>query len=85
MCACGKRNKCVPSGLPYLDLLWGPLVQVDGLDAGYVHAQVPVDAGAPDADEHTEVPGSPSRSWWREKRERGREGEGHQERERERI
>lgn len=46
----------------YLDLFRGPLVQVDRLDSGYVNSQVPVDAGAADADEDSQVPGRPPRT-----------------------
>lgn len=54
-----KRSK-VRMEERYLDLFRGPLVQVDRLDSGYVHSQVPVDAGAPDADKNSQIPRSPS-------------------------
>uniref|UniRef100_A0A0E9RN39 Uncharacterized protein n=1 Tax=Anguilla anguilla TaxID=7936 RepID=A0A0E9RN39_ANGAN len=41
----------------------GPLVQVDGLDPGDVHAQVAVDSSTADADEYSQIPGSPSRTF----------------------
>lgn len=47
----------------YLDLFRGPLVQVDRLDSGYVHPQVPVDAGASYADKNSQIPRSPSWTW----------------------
>lgn len=47
----------------YLDLFRGPLVQVDRLDSGYVHSQVPVDAGASYADKNSQIPRSPSWTW----------------------
>lgn len=49
-----------------LDLLLRPLVQIDGLDLGDVDPQVSMDAGAADADEDAQIPGRPSRTWWRE-------------------
>lgn len=47
----------------YLDLFRGPLVQVDRLYPGYVHSQVPVDAGASYTDKNSQIPRSPSWTW----------------------
>lgn len=42
-------------------LLIGPGVQIDGFDTRDVHAHAAVNAGAADADEDSQVPGSPAR------------------------
>lgn len=50
------------AGGVYLDLLGGPLVQIDRFDSGDVDAEVPVDPSTADTHEHPEVPGSPPRT-----------------------
>lgn len=59
----GKKHPNTFLNKQYLDLFWGPLVQVDWLYSGYMYSQVPVDAGASYADKHSQIPGSPSWTW----------------------
>ncbi len=48
------------STLNHLNLLRGPRVKIDRLDARYVYAQVPVDTSTTYAHEETQVPTCPS-------------------------
>ena len=55
--------------MTYRDLDRRPRVEVDGADLGDVHAQVAVDAGAADAQEHAQVPGGPPRTCGRKNKD----------------
>ena len=46
----------------YGELLGRPGVEVDRLDARDVHAEVAVNAGAADAQEHAQIPRAPART-----------------------
>lgn len=54
-------GQLVADGRHHLDELQGPLVQVQGADPGQVGPQVPMDAGALDADQSAEVEAGPVR------------------------
>ncbi len=47
----------------YLNLLWGPGVKVDRLDARDMYTQIPMDTSTAYAHEDSEVPTSPSRTY----------------------
>ena len=54
---------CVALFLDAGNLLWRPRVQRDGLDAANVRAELAVDATTSNAQKHTQVPRSPTRTY----------------------